>query len=147
MAEVTVRPADAGDFDAVAALLAELGRPTLTAESAADAREVYLRHIARPDTASLVAEAGGGVVGFMSLEFRERLNQVRLQAWVPDLIVTASRRGLGAGRALVTRGIELARGRGCWSLTLESGHQRQVAHALYRASGLRDEGLYFRIHL
>jgi GNAT superfamily N-acetyltransferase len=147
VADVTVRPAAAGDFEAVAALLAELGRPALTTETVDAARDVYLRHVARRDTASLVAEAGGVLVGFMSLEFRDRLNETRPQAWVPDLIVTESSRGLGAGRALMTGGIELARGRGCWSLTLESGYQRQVAHALYRACDLRDEGLYFRIHL
>ncbi|WPD19738.1 hypothetical protein [Thermaerobacter composti] len=31
--------------------------------------------------------------------------------------------------------------------TLESGYHRRVAHQLYRAAGMRDEGLYFRIYL
>lgn len=83
----------------------------------------------------------------MSLEFRERLNHERLWPWIPDLIVIARARGQGAGRALVAQGIELARAQGCRSVTLESGYQRKAAHALYRANGMRDEGLYFCLHL
>jgi predicted N-acetyltransferase YhbS len=147
MSEVTVRPAAPGDFEAVAQLLGELGRPEVTAETRAAAEAVHQRHLARPDAASLVAEIGGRVVGFMSLGFRDRLNQTRPQAWIPDLIVSAAARRRGAGGALLRRGIELARARDCWSVTLESGHQRHEAHARHRSAGLRDEGLYFRLHL
>lgn len=140
---VSIRPARAGDFAAVAALLAELGRPALSAGSAAAARGVYERHLARPDTASLVAVVEGAVVGFMSLEFRERLNRTRPQAWIPDLIVSAAHRGRGAGQTLLLRGIALAEGRGCWSVTLESGRSRHAAHRRYRAVGMVAEGEYF----
>lgn len=104
---------------------------------------MYERHLARNDTASLVAEVGGAVVGFMSLEFRERLNRTRPQAWIPDLIVAESHRGSGAGKALLLRGIELADARGCWSVTLESGHSRHVAHQLYRSAGMVDQAVSF----
>lgn len=147
MPGVQIRPAAAADFAAVTRLLAELGRPAVPAEDEPAARAVYLRHLARPDTASLVAEIDGRVIGFMSLEFRERLNRTRPQAWIPDLIVTEPARGLGAGKALLLRGIELARARGCWSVVLDSGYSREVAHQLYRSVGMRDEGLYFIIHL
>ena len=131
------------DFPAVARLLAELGRPTVTRENAADALAVYRRHIDRaPATASLVAAVGGEVVGFMSLEFRERLNRTRPQAWIPDPIVAERFRGLHAGKALLCRGLELAREHGCWSAILESGRSRVVAHALYRSVGMEGEGAY-----
>ena len=140
-----VRPAGPEDFDAVATLLAELGRPEVTAATRDGAREVYLRHVARADTASLVAEAGGEVVGFMSLEFRERLNRTTPQAWIPDLIVSARRRGIGAGKALLLKGFEIARERGCWGVTLESGYQRKVAHEVYRRVGMEACGFYFEL--
>ena len=143
---VTIRLAEPGDFEAITRLLEELGRPAVPAEAEAAARAVFLRHIQCPDTASLVAELDGRIVGFMSLEFRDRLNHLRPQAWIPDLIVTASARGLGIGKALLQRGFELARERNCWSVTVESGYHRRVAHQLYRAAGMRDEGLYFRIY-
>jgi GNAT superfamily N-acetyltransferase len=147
MSQVVVRPATSQDFAAVAALLAELGRPVLTPETLEAARQVYDRHIARPDTASLVVEVDGQAIGFMSLEFRERLNRTRPQAWIPDLIVTETHRGTGAGKALLRRGFELARERGCWSVTLESGYQRLVAHQFYKAAGMIDEGYYFTLYL
>ncbi|MDQ2799940.1 MAG: GNAT family N-acetyltransferase, partial [Armatimonadota bacterium] len=103
-ASVSIRPIGADDFEAVSALLAELGRPTLSDETRADAQRFYERHLARPDTASLLAELDGAAVGFMSLEFRERLNRTTPQAWIPDLIVTPSARGRGVGRALLERG-------------------------------------------
>jgi GNAT superfamily N-acetyltransferase len=148
MAEVQVRPAQLADFAAVAGLLGELGRPAVTPEAEADALAVYRRHIDRwPATASLVAEEDGEVAGFMSLEFRERLNRIRPQAWIPDLIVTERFRGRHAGKALLCRGLELARERGCWSVILESGRSRVVAHALYRAVGMENEGEYFILRL
>lgn len=144
---VHVRPALADDFDAVAALLAELGRPALTGETRMPTQSVYERHLARPDTASLVAEWDSVAVGFLSLEFRERLNRMQSQAWIPDLIVTDSARGRGVGRALLERAFLRARERGCWGVTLESGYARQVAHQLYRAAGMTDGGLYFSLEL
>lgn len=143
MPEVTVRPARPEDFAAVAALLAELGRPTLNAATTGAAQAVYRRYLDRDDTAPLVAEVDGVVAGFMSLELRDRLNRPTPQAWIPDLIVTQRLRGCGAGKALLRRGFEIAAERGCWSVTLESGHQRAVAHQLYRSVGMVDEGLFF----
>jgi GNAT superfamily N-acetyltransferase len=140
---ITIRLAAPDDFAAVAELLAELGRPRLTTETRDAAHEVYLRHVARADTASLVAEVAGEVVGFMSLEFRDRLNRTTPQAWIPDLIVTESRRGIGAGKALLLRGFDIARERGCGSVTLESGYNRKVAHEVYRAAGMVELGLFF----
>jgi GNAT superfamily N-acetyltransferase len=61
--------------------------------------------------------------------------------------VTEACRGAGAGKALLQRAFELARERGCWSVTLESGYQREVAHQLYRSAGMVDEGLYFMLYL
>lgn len=104
---------------------------------------VYQRHIARDGTASLVAVLDGSVIGFLSLEFRERLNRTRPQAWIPDIIVMEAQRGRGVGKALLRRAIDLARERNCWSVVLESGRGRLVAHQLYRAMELSDEGNYF----
>lgn len=140
-----IRRAEPDDFEAVTALLAELGRPAPTAATVESMAVTYRRHLARTDTESQVAEIDGQVIGFLSLEFRERLNRVRPQAWIPDLVVRAEVRGTGAGKALLQRGIELARERGCWGITLESGYSRAVAHQLYRSQGLADEGYSFNL--
>jgi GNAT superfamily N-acetyltransferase len=144
---VSVRRVRPDDFEAVTRLLAELGRPDVGLDEWEAARVVYLRHVARDDAASLLAEVDRQPVGFCSLEFRDRLNRTTPQAWIPDLIVTEGRRGLGAGRALLEAAFDLARERGCWSVTLESGYQRTVAHEVYKAVGMKQEGFYFTFYL
>lgn len=134
-----IREARPGDWPEVAALLAELGRPDVrgTDEEPA-AREVYELYLGRDDAAAFVAELDGRVVGFVNLEVRTRLNFTTPQAWIPDLIVAEEARGRGAGAALLARCEELARERGCWSLTLESANWRERAHAFYTREGLED---------
>lgn len=141
--DLIIRPARQDDFSAVAGLLAELGRPAVVPADEPAARGVYLRHLSRPDTASMVAEHDGTVIAFLSLEFRDRLNHTTPQAWIPDLIVREAYRGLGAGRALLEAAIEEARRRGSWSVTLESGYHRKEAHRLYEAVGMTDAGKYY----
>ncbi|MCL4509202.1 MAG: GNAT family N-acetyltransferase, partial [Chloroflexi bacterium] len=99
--------------------------------------------LARSDTAYLVAELDGLVAGFLSLEFRVRLNRSAPEAWIPDLIVTASARDHGCGKALLQAAFILARERGCRRVTLESGYSRTVAHHLYTSAGMQNEGYFF----
>ncbi len=139
-----VRPATADDWPAVAALLAELGRPdVLGGPEEEPARQVFLRYLAREDTEALVAEEDGRVVGFVDMEYRTRLNFTTPQAWIPDLIVTEAGRSRGAGAALLARCEELARAHDCWALSLESANWRQRAHAFYLREGLEDNAKSF----
>lgn len=143
MSEIIVRPAEAGDFQAVTTLLAELGRQPVTPETTDAVQGVFSRHIADPETASLVAEQGGEIIGFLSLIFRERLNYPQPQAWIPDLIVTEAARGKGAGKALLEHAFTSAREQGCERVALKSGYARTVAHRLYEAAGMTNGGYYF----
>ncbi len=138
-----VRRAAPDDFLRVAALLAELGRPRLTLDATDKAQAVYERHIAEANTASMVAEIDGEIVGFLSLVFRERLNCVHPQAWIPDLIVTEAARGGGVAKALLQAASESARAFGCDRVTLESGYARAVAHQVYGAAGMNNSGYFF----
>jgi GNAT superfamily N-acetyltransferase len=141
---VRIRLADGGDFDAATALLEELGRAVVTAETRPACRTLFEEQVADGDSAHLVAEEGGRVIGFCSLHFRERLNYVRPEAWIPDLIVTASARRRGAARLLLEEAERRARVRGSGQLTLESGYERAEAHLLYAALGMEDAGKQFK---
>jgi GNAT superfamily N-acetyltransferase len=140
---VRVRPAAAGDFEAVTALLEELGRRKVTDETRGYCRAMYERHLGDDRAAHLVAEDDGSVIGFCSLHFRDWLNYPTPDAWIPDLIVTESARRRGAARALLEEAERLARQRGCWLLALESAHHRKEAHLLYAAFGMTDSGREF----
>jgi GNAT superfamily N-acetyltransferase len=142
--EVTVREARGEDWEEVAALLAELGRPeALGTDREPALRQVFERYLSRPDVVALVAEVHGTVMGFVDLEFRTRLNFEAPQAWIPDLVVAEAERSRGAGRALLARAEELARERGCWGISLESATWRTRAHAFYLREGWKDTGRAF----
>ena len=138
-----IRRAEESDFAAVTTLLAELGRPALTPENAGAVEAVFRRHIADPKTGSLVVEVDGVMIGFLSLVFREHLNFASPQAWIPDLIVTESAQGVGAARALLDAAFVAAREAGCEFIRLESGYGRTVAHRVYEAVGMSNDGYYF----
>jgi GNAT superfamily N-acetyltransferase len=141
---MTVRAAQETDFERITQLLEDLGRARVTHESYAAARQVYLDQLVDPTAAHLVAVDGGVVVGFCSLHFRMRLNSTTPQAWIPDLFVDPAARGRGSAKTLLIEAERLARERGCWELTLESGHERSEAHLLYSAAGMQDAGRFFR---
>jgi GNAT superfamily N-acetyltransferase len=139
-----VRPATIDDFDAVTALLEDLGRPAVDDQARKGARAVFQTQVADPDADHLVAvEDTGSVIGFCSLHYRPRLNHLTMQAWIPDLIVSEDSRGTGAGRALLEEAERRARARGCHDITLESAYHRERAHAVYLAAGMHDAGKSF----
>jgi GNAT superfamily N-acetyltransferase len=135
---VEIREARRDDWLAVAALLAELGRPDVLAEADADAhREAFEEYLARPDSVALVAEEDGRIVGFVDMEYRSRLNFSSPQAWIPDLVVTERARSQGTGKALLAACEERARTHGCFALSLESASWRERAHAFYEREGMQ----------
>jgi ribosomal-protein-alanine N-acetyltransferase len=142
---VRVRTARGDDFDRVTALLELLGRPAVTRETHADAQAIYERQVHDPDAHHLVAEdETGRVIGFCSLHFRRRLNQVSEEAWVPDLYVLEASRRRGVARALLEEAQRRARDRDCHALAAEAAYRHAEAHHLYRGLRLRDTGKYFR---
>jgi len=138
----TVRRATVHDFESVIRLLGELGRPTVAPDDA-DHLAAFERYLSRSDAAALVAEVDGEVVGFVDLEFRQRLNVTAEQAWIPDLIVSETARSRGVGAALLAAATDLARKRECFGMELESASWRTRAHAFYEREGWSRTGLSF----
>ena len=139
-----MRDARPEDWPHVENLLAELGRPDVRDDPDEPRhREAFERYLERDDALALVAEEGGDIVGFVDLEFRQRLNFLEPQAWVPDLVVAESARGTGAGRRLLEEAERRARERGCWGMTLESANWRDTSHAFYEHVGWKNTGKSF----
>jgi GNAT superfamily N-acetyltransferase len=139
-----VRSVTPADFDAVTALLVELGRPQVTDATRAAAREVFDVQLQDERSDHLVGvDDDGRVVGFCSLHYRGRLNRPTLEAWVPDLIVAEDVRSTGVGAALLAEAGRRARERGCHQLVLESAYFRTRAHAFYEREGMTDAGKTF----
>jgi GNAT superfamily N-acetyltransferase len=142
---VTVRDAGPQDFEAVAGLLAELGRPAVLGGPDEDEhRARYLEWLDTPNLRAWVAEdETGAVIGLIDLELLPRLNFSTAMAWVPDLVVSEAHRSRGAGAALLARAEEAAREAGSWALTLESANWRSRAHAFYVREGMDDSAHSF----
>jgi GNAT superfamily N-acetyltransferase len=138
-----VRAARRDDFEAVTRLLEELGRPAVTAATEADCRAVYDKQIFDPDSHHILAEDERGVIAFVSVHFRARLNHPTEEVWIPDLIVTERARRRGVARALLEEAERRASERGCHAMELESAYFRAEAHHLYRQFKMRDLGKSF----
>ncbi|HKP89141.1 MAG TPA: GNAT family N-acetyltransferase [Thermoleophilaceae bacterium] len=142
--EYSIRAARGDDFAGVTGLLERLGRPEVTDGTRDDAGAVFRAQVLDPNAHHMVVEGPGReLVAFCSLHYRTRLNHTTEEAWIPDLYVAEHARLKGIGRALLDEAERRAIARGCWHLTLESGHQRAEAHALYRAFRMRDSGRQF----
>ncbi|MBV9213384.1 MAG: GNAT family N-acetyltransferase [Actinobacteria bacterium] len=139
-----IRAARGDDFEAVTGLLERLGRARVTPETRDHCEALFRQQVVDPNSHHMVAvDAEGEVVAFCSLHFRPRLNQVREDAWIPDLVVREASRREGIGAAMLAEAEQRAAARGCRVLTLESGYERTNAHHLYRRFGMRDGGRYF----
>lgn len=133
-----------GDWASVATLLVELGRG-VAAGTADDAthRLQFAGHIGQIATVTLIAELDGAIVGVIDMEYHQRLGDHRPQARVNDLVVTDRVRGHGVGAALLRRGEELARKRGCFRMALVTAAWREATIAFYVHEGFQDYGRWF----
>ena len=147
---VEIRAAEPGDAAALVALATAVGSEPqgwLLADShwrsVADERR-YVRALRRhPDGALMVADDAGTVVGRLSLVRDPHPSS----AHVADLglMVAASHRRRGIGRALLAAAEEWARGAGVSKLELHVFPHNEAAIALYEGFGYEREG-YRRRH-
>jgi ribosomal protein S18 acetylase RimI-like enzyme len=98
------------------------------------------------DGAVLVAECAGEVVGFVSVWTRYRSNEPdddpAPHGFVSDLVVLASHRGRGIGRALLRAAEARARAAGADRVLLSVKAGNAGARALYAAEGYAEVDLY-----
>lgn len=82
----------------------------------------------------VVKAAGGGIIlGALTLiHFRIPTG---IRAWIEDVVVDASARGQGIGKALIQAAIEKSRDLGAKTLDLTSNPDRESAHRLYESAG------------
>jgi GNAT superfamily N-acetyltransferase len=122
------------DAARMAELLTELGYP-VTADEVAG-RLAYWLH----DEASqlLVAEVDGLVVGSISLHAIPYLERTGRWLRIESLVVDASVRRAGTGRALMAAAERQAREWGCLQIEVTSRRSREDAHAFYGQLGFDD---------
>jgi GNAT superfamily N-acetyltransferase len=130
----TVREARAGEEGAIVPLYSWLFAEPGSTPPGWDperATAALAEAIAAPESAVLVAEDGGDLVGLCTAYLE--LNSVRYgrRCWVEDLAVAPERRSGGVGGALLDAACEWARERGATHLELDTGIARTDAQRFY----------------
>jgi [ribosomal protein S18]-alanine N-acetyltransferase len=135
MADFIVRPARAADARAMAQLFAAVAqeRDGIATEPPVDVRQ-RAAQFARSADASLVAAAGGQIVGMLHVEVS------RFGFGELSMLVDRGWRGRGVGSALLLAATGWARDHGLHKLCLEVFAHNTPAIALYRKSGFAEEG-------
>ncbi|MDP9259566.1 MAG: GNAT family N-acetyltransferase [Actinomycetota bacterium] len=135
MAAFAIRGARPDDAPAMARLFAAVAeeRDRIGTEPPVDVDE-RREHFARSAGSSMVAEAGGRIVGMVGVDVG------RFGAGDLGMLVDAAWRGRGVGSALMEAAIEWARGEGLHKLCLEVFPTNAPALALYGKCGFVEEG-------
>jgi len=146
---ISIRPAKNNDIPLVLGLLYELGRPKPEKDSDLDLfRNLVKKQISDSDKTILIAEKNNvNVIGMVSIIFLPRLNQIRCEMYIPELIVTKKYRNQRVGTGLINACISLAKQKECQKIRLESGIQRIEAHQFYKKMGFESKSLSFTKNL
>ena len=112
-------------------------RPHLPADYVARMREVF-----SSGAQMVVAVDAGRVVGLAVYRILEKTFTGR-ELYCDDLVTDEASRSKGVGHALVEHMEQVGMSRGCDTLALDSGTQRQRAHKFYFREGLTVGAFHF----
>lgn len=130
-----VRSATAADAHVIAGLLDQLGYPGNTADEVVERLALHRES----GGAVLVAVVDDRVIGSVSVHSIPYFEKPGRLARVTSLVVDATVRRSGAGRALIAAAEELAAAWACTAVDISSSRSRQDAHAFYRSLGYTDK--------
>ena len=111
--------------------------PQLSSSSPPPSASDLLSIIDNPNSVLFIAEVETdgvrSVVGSLTLAFYQI--PTGLKAWIEDVVVDESARGLGVGEALNVAAIDESRQRGAKNVSLTSRPSREAANRLYQRLG------------
>jgi ribosomal protein S18 acetylase RimI-like enzyme len=141
---VRVRPPEPTDFAAISELLEQLGYPSTEEQVAARLSAMG----ASPDHHVLVAELRISpqerfLAGLVALEIGHFFHKDEPHAHLTAVVSDRRFRHRGIARALLEEAQAIARRAGCDLVHVRSNHQRDDAHAFYRALGFEETHLTF----
>jgi len=123
-----VTEVDASLVEAFARLI-----PQLSSSSPPPSAEDLAAIVANPESVVFVARADSAIVGSLTLALYRIPTGVK--AWIEDVVVDESARGMGAGEALNRAAIDEAARRGAKNVSLTSRPSREAANRLYQRLG------------
>ena len=149
MYNVVVRISSEKDIPILLGLLYDLGRPKPQKDSDVEIfRKLVTKYVKDLDKTILVAEIDDiQIVGMVSVIFLQRLNQLTLEMYIPELVVLEKYQHHGIGKKLINSCIALAKEKNCHRIRLESGNQRKESHQFYKHLGFEQSAFSFTTSL
>jgi GNAT superfamily N-acetyltransferase len=145
---ISIVKATEKDIPIILELLYELERPTpIDGEEIKVFRHKIRDYFSDSQKMILLAKQGFKPVGLVSVVFLRRLNRVKLEMYIPELIVTKDLRNSGIGKKLIQHCMILAKEKDCYRIRLESGNQRNESHKFYKNLGFEQSALSFTMNI
>jgi GNAT superfamily N-acetyltransferase len=139
VAELTIRPAELTDFQAIASLMGELGYPTRAAEMQMRLEPILQDSRYRTFVAVRDGKVCGMVGTFCYLSYEHNNVGGRILA----LVVSEKMRGRGIGRALIAAAEKDFTERNITRVAVNTRFTREDAHQFYESLGYTRNGFRF----
>jgi len=145
---ISIKKATEKDIPIILELLYELERPVpIDDKEIKIFRNKIKDYFSDPQKLILLAKKDFKPVGLVSMIFLRRLNRVKLEMYIPELIVTKELRNSGIGKKLIQHCLILAKKKDCYRIRLESGNERKKSHVFYKELGFEQSSLSFSINI
>jgi ribosomal protein S18 acetylase RimI-like enzyme len=129
-AQVLLRPAQAADAPAIAALFTDEGYPAGPSDILG-----RLERFDGPESRVVIAEHDGAILGFIAVHAMARFEHDDSILRILALVVDAGARERGVGRTLMAEAERIGRELGAAFVELTAGHHRPEARHLYESLG------------
>ena len=129
-AQILLRPAQATDAPAIAALFTDEGYPAGPSDIVG-----RLERFDTPDSRVVIAEHDGAILGFIAVHAMARFEHDDSILRILALVVDAGARERGVGRTLMAEAERIGRELGAAFVELTAGHHRPEARHLYESLG------------
>ena len=139
-ADTLIRHATLSDAEALAALVTELGYPTLAEQM----RERLRTILPDPNFSTLLALVGERVAGFIGALIRPSYEADGLYGQITALVVASAYRRRGIGDALTAALESMLARRGAAIVVVNTANHRADAHAFYESRGYSFTGRRYR---
>jgi len=146
--ELLIREFTPDDISSILNLLYDLDRPRPLDD---DEAEIFKNKISDYFLDSqkniIVAQKDTKILGVVSIIYLQRLNHVKIEMYIPELIVAEKLRCLGIGKKLIQYCMKLAKKKNCYRIRLESGNSRKESHKFYKSMGFEQSARFFSKHV
>jgi len=143
-----IRQAEAKDLSQLLELLHQLHTDDALLTDTSQVRAVYEQMCSDDRRSTLVAARKNRLVGTLDFFVLDNLTRGgRPWGGIENLVVDASERRHGYGRALIVKTVDLAVRLGCYKIQLVSHASRYAAHELYSRTGFDAPVRGYRLYL